>query len=111
MKSIRKRIEDSLRTEPVKTIEIPCQLLTVKPDQNLPRIAEALERIADVLEKQNAGTDEEFRQRVIAVINQGIPATITRGYINCDEKLTPIKPDGIAIDNEKITSARLFGAK
>jgi len=73
--------------------------------------AAQLKRIADALEKQNAGTDEEFRQRVIAAIHQGIPMTITGGYINCDEKLTYIKPDGIAIDNEKITSDRLLGAK
>ena len=82
------------------------------------RVAIALERIADALEKQNAGNDEEFKLRVFAAISQGIPATImspvgaiSGGYINCDEKLTYIKPDGIAIDNEKITSDWLLGAK
>jgi len=77
----------------------------------LKKIAVALGRIADALEKQNAGADEEFRQRVTSVIHQGIPVAITGGYINCDEELTYIKPDGIAIDNEKITSDRLLGTK
>lgn len=45
------------------------------------RIAAALERIADALEKQNAGNDEKFSQRVIDVIQQGLPATISKEFI------------------------------
>jgi len=68
------------------------------------RVAIALERIADALEKQNAGNDEEFKLRVFAAISQGIPATImspvgaiSGGYINCDEKVVCVAPRGRSI--------------
>lgn len=85
--------------------------MIVYRDPSTERTAIALERIADALEKQNAGTDEEFRQRVIAALHQGIPTTIVNhgllpdtviagGSTKCDKKLTYIKPDGIATGNK-----------